>query len=159
MAGRSTIKTANSFLIETSRHVGAIRPDADSSAVVSDLQRAPGAPRPIANNDALRLHYTDTMKNALLLMLTGALLGIAAASFVVPPMIGWYTSPGGLPQGGEIQAVVQIPEVIRYATTRLIWGQVIGGGMGAALGLAAFLMSRRPPAPAPTPAGPASASH
>jgi hypothetical protein len=86
------------------------------------------------------------MKNALLLMLTGAVLGAIAASFIVPPMLSWYTAPGGLPQGASIQAVVQIPEVIRYATTRLLWGQAIGGGIGALLGLALSLISgRRPP--------------
>ncbi len=86
------------------------------------------------------------MKNALLLMLTGAVLGAVAASFIVPPMLSWYTAPGGLPQGASIQAVVQIPEVIRYATTRLLWGQAVGGGIGAALGLVLSLMSsRRPP--------------
>jgi transketolase N-terminal domain/subunit len=41
-----------------------------------------------------------------------------------------------LPQGAQIQAVVQIPEVIRYATTRLMRGQLIGGVIGAGLGLA-----------------------
>ncbi len=85
------------------------------------------------------------MKNALLLMLTGAVLGAIAASFIVPPMLSWYTAPGGLPQGASIQAVVQIPEVIRYATTRLLWGQAIGGGIGAALGLVlGFMFGRRP---------------
>ncbi|MEQ1729936.1 MAG: hypothetical protein ABL982_16345 [Vicinamibacterales bacterium] len=85
------------------------------------------------------------MKNALLLMLTGAVLGAIVASFIVPPMLSWYTAPGGLPQGASIQAVVQIPEVIRYATTRLLWGQAIGGGIGAALGLIlAFMFGRRP---------------
>jgi len=58
------------------------------------------------------------------------------ASFVVPPALAWYTSPGGLPQGAQIQAVVQIPEVIRYATSRLIRGQLIGAGIGATVGLA-----------------------
>ena len=65
----------------------------------------------------------------------GALVGVAAASFLVPPMLSWYTAPGGLPQGAQIQAVVQIPEVIRYATTKLLWGQAIGGSIGAAAGL------------------------
>jgi len=94
------------------------------------------------------------MKNALLLMLTGAVLGAIAASFIVPPMLSWYTAPGGLPQGASIQAVVQIPEVIRYATTRLLWGQTIGGGIGAMLGLLLSIMSgRRTPVPqAPPPA-------
>jgi hypothetical protein len=90
------------------------------------------------------------MQLALILALTGALLGGTIASFVVPPALAWYTSPGGLPQGAQIQAVVQIPEVIKYATSRLIEGQAIGAGIGAVVGLAlgVFLRvssrSRRP---------------
>ena len=76
------------------------------------------------------------MKTTLILALVGALLGAVIASFVVPPALAWYTSPGGLPQGAQIQAVVQIPEVIRYATSRLIRGQMIGAGIGAMVGLA-----------------------
>ncbi|MGC4082538.1 MAG: hypothetical protein QM736_10620 [Vicinamibacterales bacterium] len=91
------------------------------------------------------------MKNALLLMLTGALLGAVAASFIVPPMLSWYTSPGGLPQGAAIPAVVQIPEVIRYATTRLLWGQVIGAAVGAMAGLSLGMMVGRRQKPAPLP--------
>src|SRR4029453_14432106 len=86
------------------------------------------------------------VKTALLLMLAGALLGAAVASFLVPPMLSWYTSPGGLPQGGQIPAVVQIPEVIRYATSRLLLGQAIGGGIGAMVGLmVSFSLRRKPP--------------
>jgi len=99
------------------------------------------------------------MKTALILMLVGALLGVALASFLVPPMLSWYTSPGGLPQGAQIQAVVQIPEVIRYATSRLLLGQTIGGSIGAVLGLAASLLLRRkggPVAPSPAAQPPAS---
>ena len=76
------------------------------------------------------------MKTTVILALVGALLGVVIASFVVPPALAWYTSPGGLPQGAQIQAVVQIPEVIRYATSRLIRGQLIGAGIGATVGLA-----------------------
>jgi hypothetical protein len=76
------------------------------------------------------------MKTTLILVLACALAGIAIASLVVPPALAWYTSPGGLPQGAQIQAVVQIPEVIRYATTRLIRGQLIGAALGGAVGLA-----------------------
>ena len=83
------------------------------------------------------------MKTALILMLAGALVGASVASLFVPPMLSWYTSPGGLPQGGEIQAVVQIPEVIRYATSKLLWGQAIGGSMGAILGLVVSFLLRR----------------
>jgi hypothetical protein len=68
-------------------------------------------------------------------MLLGALLGVVAASYVVPPALSWYSEPGGLPQGTQIQALVQIPEVIRYATGKLIRGQMIGAGIGAAVGL------------------------
>jgi hypothetical protein len=92
------------------------------------------------------------MKTALIFMLTGALVGVLVASFLVPPMLSWYTSPGGLPQGAQVQAVVQIPEVIRYATSRLLWGQFVGGSIGALLGLVVSVMLRRkghPVAPRP----------
>jgi uncharacterized protein YneF (UPF0154 family) len=75
------------------------------------------------------------MKNTVILMLLGALAGVFIASWVVPPALAWYTAPGGLPQGAQIQAVVQIPEVIRYATGKLIRWQWISAAIGAALGL------------------------
>ena len=92
------------------------------------------------------------MKNALLLMLTGAIVGAVAASFIVPPMLSWYATPGGLPQGAAISAVAQIPEVIRYATGRLLLGQAIGGGIGALAGLvlAVLFRGRQKPPVAPT---------
>ena len=55
------------------------------------------------------------------------------ASLVIPAL-SWYTAPGGLPQGTQIQALVQIPEVIAYATGRLIRGQAIGAAAGHAVG-------------------------
>jgi hypothetical protein len=91
------------------------------------------------------------MKTTLILMLTGALIGVAVASLLVPPMLSWYTSPGGLPQGAQIQAVVQIPEVIRYATSKLLWGQTIGGSIGAILGLVGSLLVRRKNPPVASP--------
>src|SRR2546426_12640623 len=87
------------------------------------------------------------MKTATIFMLAGALLGVAVASLVVPPALAWYTSPGGLPQGAQIQAVVQIPEVIRYATSRLLHGQLVGAAIGAALGLFAGLFAAMRPRP------------
>jgi hypothetical protein len=100
------------------------------------------------------------VKTTLILVLAGALLGVAVASYIVPPALSWYTSPGGLPQGAQIQAVVQIPEVIRYATSKLIRGQEIGAGIGAGIGfifgilLAVKGRSRRlnPSSPPPPPA-------
>ena len=91
------------------------------------------------------------MKTAVILMLSGALAGVAIASLIVPPMLSWYTSPGGLPQGASIQAVVQIPEVIRYATSKLLVGQAIGGGIGAVAGLlSSFVFKRKPRVTSPT---------
>ena len=75
------------------------------------------------------------MKNTVILMLLGALAGVFIASWVVPPALAWYTAPGGLPQGGQVQAVVQIPDVIRYATGKLIRWQWVSAGIGAAVGL------------------------
>jgi hypothetical protein len=80
------------------------------------------------------------MKTTLILLLVGAITGAVIASFVVPPALSWYTTPGGLPGGAQVQAVVQIPEVIRYATTSLIRGQLIGAGIGAAAGLVLSLL-------------------
>jgi len=91
------------------------------------------------------------MKTTVILMLAGALVGVLVASLIVPPALSWYTAPGGLPEGTQIQALVQIPEVIRYATGRLMRWQLIGAGIGAVIGLAGglFLTMRRTPA-APT---------
>ena len=91
------------------------------------------------------------MKTILIFMLTGALLGVIAASYVVPPALSWYTAPGGLPQGAQIQAVVQIPEVIRYATSRLMRGQAMGGFSGAVIGLLIGILSVRKRSPVARP--------
>lgn len=83
------------------------------------------------------------MKTTVILMLLGALLGVAIAALAVPPSLAWYTSPGGLPQGGSVQSLVQIPEVIRYATGKLIMWQEIAGGIGAVAGLVIGVMLGR----------------
>jgi hypothetical protein len=75
------------------------------------------------------------MKTTVIFVLLGALAGIAVASLVVPPALSWYSTPGGLPKGAQIQALVEIPEVIRYTTSKLIRGQMIGGGIGSVIGL------------------------
>ena len=93
------------------------------------------------------------MKTILIFILAGTLLGVVGASLVVPPALSWYTAPGGLPQGAQIQALVEIPEVIRYATGKLMRGQTIGGGIGAIIGLGVgILMVRRSRAAGRTPA-------
>jgi hypothetical protein len=73
------------------------------------------------------------MKGILIWILAGALLGAVAASFIVPPMLSWYNEAGYLARGGQPAAMVNLPEVVRYATTRLIRGQAIGAGIGAVL--------------------------
>jgi hypothetical protein len=75
------------------------------------------------------------MKTTTIFILAGALIGAAIASFVVPPALSWYSEPGGLPEGTTIQALVQIPEVIRYSTDKLIRWQTIGAVLGAVAGL------------------------
>ena len=75
------------------------------------------------------------MKTTVILILLGAIAGAAIASFVVPPALTWYASPGGIPGGSQVQAVVQIPQVIHFAISSLIRWQLIGGGIGAAAGL------------------------
>ncbi len=83
------------------------------------------------------------MKTTVIFVLAGALVGAVIASLIVPSALAWYSTPGGLPQGAQIQALVQISEVIRYATGRLIRWQAIGAAIGAAagLGLAIFLQA------------------
>ena len=102
------------------------------------------------------------MKTLVIFTLAGALLGIALASWVVPPALSWYATPGGLPEGTQIQALVQTEELIRYATGRLIRYQAIGASVGAVAGLiGGILLSRKrattdTPAPvstSPTPTG------
>ena len=84
-------------------------------------------------------------KKTLLLMLTGALLGVAIAAWAVPPAIAWYAEPGGLPNGAQVQSLVPIPEIIRYATHRLILWQAIAAAIGAVLGVVVSIMTRRRP--------------
>jgi len=91
----------------------------------------------------------ERMKTLMIWALSGALLGAAVASLVIPPALSWYSAPGGLPQGTQIQALVQIPEVIRYATGKLIRGQMIGAALGFVAGaVCGFLAGRRNAAPA-----------
>lgn len=90
------------------------------------------------------------MKTALIFALLGALAGIVVASFVVPPALSWYSEPGGIPGGGQVQALVQIPQVIRYATSKLLFAQTVAACLGAAAGLVlGIAVARRGRRPAP----------
>jgi hypothetical protein len=97
------------------------------------------------------------MKTALIFVLFGALLGIAAASVVVPPALTWYNEAGYLatPSPGQAgqaaapagpTALVNIPSLIHYTTSRLIRGQIVGGVLGAVVGaVIGILVARRRP--------------
>ena len=81
-------------------------------------------------------------KTTVIFMQLGALLGIAIASWIVPPAVSWYAEPAGVPGGAQIQALVQIPEIIRYATSKLIYWQTVAAVIGAVMGLAIGIMVR-----------------
>jgi len=85
------------------------------------------------------------VKTHLIFTLLGALLGAIVASIIVPPAITWYASPGGLPNGANMQVIVKVPEVMKYATSKLIMGQSIGAIVGAVafLVLSLFIASKR----------------
>ena len=66
-------------------------------------------------------------------MLFGAILGLVVASFAVPPALGWYNSTGKIAGANPVETLCNVPELIRYATTRLLEGQLIGAVAGAIL--------------------------
>lgn len=82
-----------------------------------------------------------------LFVTVGALLGATVASLAVPPILVWYNEPGSITPD-KVQTVCNLAEVIRYATGRLIRGQLIGaligGGVFFVIGL---IVSRRRAAP------------
>ena len=90
-------------------------------------------------------------KTVLIFVLLGAIAGAAAASFIAPPLLGWYNEAGFLSQSGQVQALVNLPQVIRYTTDRLLKAQMVGAGLGAftflVLGSYAASRSRRRTAP------------
>jgi len=73
------------------------------------------------------------MKTVLVFMLVGALVGIVVASFVVPPMVAWYNAPGAIQPGQKVETLCNLPDLIRYASNRLLLGQAIGAVLGAIL--------------------------
>jgi hypothetical protein len=77
-----------------------------------------------------------TAKTILTFALAGGLLGAVVASVVVPPVLSWYNATGAIAPGKPVETLCNVPELIRYATRRLILGQVVGAGVGAAAGLA-----------------------
>jgi len=76
------------------------------------------------------------VRTVIIFVLLGAILGAVAASLIVPPTLSWYNEAGFLSQPGQggtapVQALVNIPQVIHYTTSRLLKAQAIGAGLGA----------------------------
>jgi len=80
----------------------------------------------------------------LLYMLIGALVGAVTASFVVPPFLAWYNEPGAINAGKQVETLCNIPELIRYTSSRLLRGQLVGAMIGALVGLIPALVRSRP---------------
>jgi len=83
------------------------------------------------------------MARTLRFMLVGAIVGVLVASVVVPPLLIWYNEPGAVTPGQQTQMICNIPTLIRYATRRLLLGQVMGGVMGAMLFLVISSLASR----------------
>ena len=64
-------------------------------------------------------------------MLIGALVGGVIASFVVPPALAWYNETGKISSASQVQTLCNLPELIRYTSSRLLRGQLIGAVIGA----------------------------
>lgn len=71
------------------------------------------------------------LRTVLVFMLIGALLGALVASFVVPPWLAWYNEPGAITPGKQVETLCNLPELIRYTSSRLLRGQLIGAAIGA----------------------------
>jgi len=96
----------------------------------------------------------SSVKTVLVSMMIGAILGTVVASFVVPPLLSWYNETGALTDGKQIQTLCNLPELIRYTSTRLIRGQLVGAGVGALLFMFPGLMTARRRRAAAAPATP-----
>ncbi len=96
------------------------------------------------------------VKTVIIFVLLGAILGAVAASIVAPPALGWYNEAGFLSQNGQPQVMVNLPQVIKYTSERILKAQAVGGGLGAFTFLVLGLVSagRRRRAPATPPARP-----
>ena len=92
------------------------------------------------------------MKTVLVWMMMGAILGAVVASFVVPPMLSWYNEPGSISPGKQVETLCNLPELIRYTSSRLIRGQLIGAAIGGVLFLLLGIMVVRRRGPAELPA-------
>jgi hypothetical protein len=96
----------------------------------------------------------NAAKTVSVYMMIGALLGVVVASFVVPPALAWYNKAGDIAPGKQVETLCNLPELIRYTSSRLLRGQLIGAAVGAFLFLFPGVMAvrRRREAGGPSPA-------
>ena len=90
-----------------------------------------------------------TFRTVLVFMMFGAIVGAVVASLVVPPVLAWYNAPGAIKEGGSVETLCNLPDLIRYTSRRLLLGQGIGAGLGAlAFLFPGVVWARRRPTPA-----------
>lgn len=76
-------------------------------------------------------------------VLIGAFVGGVIASFVVPPVLAWYNETGKISSASQVQTLCNLPELIRYTSSRLLRGQLIGAAIGALVFLVPGLAAAR----------------
>src|SRR5438034_7335200 len=54
-------------------------------------------------------------------------------SFIVPPILSWYSEPGAIAPGKQVETICDPAYMIRYTSSRLLRGQLIGATLGALL--------------------------
>ena len=85
----------------------------------------------------------SAVRRVLVFMMVGAIVGAVAASFIVPPVLGWYNEPGAISPGKQVETLCNVPELIRYTSSRLLRGQLIGAAIGALVFLFPGILSPR----------------
>jgi hypothetical protein len=85
----------------------------------------------------------NAVRTVAVYMMIGALVGGVAASFVVPPVLAWYNQTGEIAPGKQVETLCNLPELIRYTSSRLLRGQLVGAAIGALLFLFPGLIAAR----------------
>jgi gas vesicle protein len=84
------------------------------------------------------------LKTLLIWTLFGAIAGAVVASLLVPSALSWYNEAGYATRSNQVPSLVNVPDVVRYATRHLIHGQLIGAALGACVFLIIGALATRP---------------
>ena len=76
----------------------------------------------------------NMFKRLIFAMLLGFVVGSVIASLVAPGILTWYNIPGAG------QALCNCEETVRSTIARLVQAQVVGAGIGVAVGVAATIV-------------------